>query len=290
MLGQQIMNGLILGSMYALLAVGFALICGILKMITFSHGEVFMVGAFAGLTVIAGLHMGLLEGIFAAMIVSLILGLVTERVAFRPFRNGSQLSPALITIGFSIILQASVLLLAGADTKPFPYDISSYQVQIGTTVITGIELLVIGLTLVLMTALQLFIRKTRWGLALRATSLHFDAANLMGVNTNRVVALAFGLASSLAGAAGLLVGAYYGAFYPQMGVSISLKALAAATLGGIGSISGAMIGSLLLGLIESLTVAYISASYRDVIAFVILIAVLLIRPSGLVGRAEEEKV
>jgi branched-chain amino acid transport system permease protein len=290
MLWQQIINGLSLGSMYALLAVGFALICGILQMITFAHGEVFMVGAFAGLAVIVGLHLGPVAGLAVAVIVSLILGLITERVAFRPFRNGSPLSPALITIGFSIILQAVVLLVVGADTKPFPYDVGNYKVVLGSTVISGIEIIVIGLTLILMTGLQLFIRKTRWGLALRATSLHIDAANIMGVNTNRVVALAFALASALAGADGLLVGAYYGAFYPQMGVSVSLKALAAATLGGIGSVSGAMIGSLLLGLIESMTVAYISAGYRDVIAFAILIAVLLIRPSGLVGRAEEEKV
>ncbi|MDR3589540.1 MAG: branched-chain amino acid ABC transporter permease [Negativicutes bacterium] len=290
MLWQQIINGLSLGSMYALLAVGFALICGILRMITFAHGEVFMVGAFAGLGVVVGLHAGPVIGLAAAIGVSLLLGLVTERVAFRPFRGGSHLSPALITIGFSIILQAAVLLIVGADTKPFPYDVGGVKFTVGTTVIAGIEIIVIGLTLVLMAALQLFIRKTRWGLALRATSENFAAASIMGVKINRVVALAFGVASALAGADGLLVGAYYGAFYPQMGVSISLKALAAATLGGIGSVSGAMLGSLLLGLIESMTVAYISAGYRDVIAFAILVAVLLIRPSGLIGRAEEEKV
>lgn len=290
MLWQQIINGLSLGSMYALLAVGFALICGILQMITFAHGEVFMVGAFAGLAVIGALHFGPVAGLAIAILVSLVLGLVTERVAFRPFRGGSQLSPALITIGFSIILQAGVLLLVGADTKPFPYDVGQYKIAIGSTVISAIEIIVVGLALALMTALQLFIRKTRWGMALRATSLNIDAANLMGVNTNRVVALAFGLASALAGIDGLLVGAYYGAFYPQMGVSISLKALAAATLGGISSVNGAIIGSLLLGLIESLTVAYISTGYRDVIAFAILITVLLVRPAGLMGRAEEEKV
>lgn len=290
MLLQQVINGLTLGSMYALLAVGFALICGILKMITFAHGEVFMVGAFAGLAAITAFHLGPLEGLLAAMAVSLVLGLLTERIAFRPFREGSALSPALITIGISIILQAGVLLLAGADTKAFPYDIGIYTFNLEGVVISGIEIIVIGLTLLMMLALQLFIHKTRWGLALRATSMHFDGAGLMGVNTNHVVALSFALASALAGIAGLLVGAYYGAFYPRMGVIISLKALAAATLGGIGSVSGAMLGSLLLGLIESLTVAYISAGYRDVIAFAILIAVLLIRPSGLLGRVEEEKV
>jgi len=290
MLMQQIINGLILGSMYALLAVGFALICGILKMITFAHGEVFMVGAFAGLAASSAFHVGPLAAILTAMTVSLVVGLITERIAFRPFRDGALLSPALITIGISIILQAIVLLWVGADTKPFPYDIGINKFTIGSTIISGIEIIVIGLTLVLMVALQLFIHKTRWGLALRATSLHFDGASLMGVNTNTVVALAFGLASALAGADGLLVGAYYGAFYPQMGVVISLKALAAATLGGITSVSGAMIGSLILGLIESMTVAYLSAGYRDVIAFAVLISVLVIRPSGLAGRVEEEKV
>lgn len=290
MLWQQIINGLTLGSTYALLAVGFALICGILRMITFSHGEVFMVGAFAGLAVISVFGLSPVEGLLGAMAVALVLGLITERVAFRPFRNGSELAPALITIGFSILLQAGVLLIVGADTKPFPYDLGSYKLNIGTTVLSGIEILVLVLSLLLMATVQLFIYKTRWGLALQATSMHKDSASLQGVSTNVVIALVFGLASALAGAAGFLVGAYYGAFYPRMGVIISLKALAAGTLGGIGSVSGAIIGSLLLGLIESMTIAYISASYRDVIAFAILIAVLLIRPSGLVGRVEEEKV
>lgn len=290
MLWQQLINGLVQGSMYALVAVGFSLICGVLGMITFSHGEVFMVGAFAGLIAVAALHFGLFAGLTAAMAAALLLGLVTERVAFRPFRGGSPLTPALITIGFSILLQAAVLLTVGADTKPFPYDVSTFKFNLGPAVISDIELMVIGMTLVLLIALQLFIHKTRWGLALRATALHFDAAGLMGVNTNVVVALTFGLASTLAGVGGIMVGTYYSAFYPRMGVVISLKALAAATLGGIGSVNGAIIGSLLLGLIESLTVAYISASYRDVVAFAILIAVLLVRPSGLLGRVEEEKV
>lgn len=290
MLLQQIINGLSLGSMYALLAVGFALICGMLEMITFAHGEVFMVGAFAGLALIVGFHLGPVGGVAAAVIASLALGLFIERVAFRPFRNASALSPALITIGFSILLQAAILLLVGADTKPFPYDVGKYKIVLGPVVISSIEIVVIGVAFLLMAVLQVLIHKTRWGLALRATSLHFNAANIMGVNTNQVVALAFGLASALAGADGLLVGAYYGAFYPQMGVGISLKALAAATLGGINSVSGAMLGSMLLGLIESLTVAYISTGYRDVIAFTILIAVLLLRPAGLFGRVKEEKV
>ena len=290
MLIQAMIYGLAQGSLYALLAVGFALICGILGMITFAHGEVFMVGAFASLGAISGLGFPPLPGLAVGMLSALGVGLVIERIAFRPFRGASHLSPALITIGFSISLQALVLILAGAETKPFHYNISQFRIGAGSIIISGMELIVIGSALFLMTLLQLFMRKTRWGLALRATSLHFDAASLMGVNPNLIVALSFGLASMLAGADGLLVGAYYGAFYPQMGAAISFKALAAATLGGITSVTGAMAGGMLLGLIESLSVLFISSGYKDMIAFSLLILVLLFKPSGLFGGLDEEKI
>jgi branched-chain amino acid transport system permease protein len=287
---QTLVYGLAQGSLYALLAVGFALICGILKMITFAHGEVFMVGAFVALGVIVGLDGSLAAGLIIAMIAALALGILIERTAFRPFRGGSYLSPALVTIGFSIALQALILIVAGAETKPFPYIVGDFKISIGPIFISGIEIVVIASSFVLMGLLQLFIRKTRWGLALRATSIHFDAASLMGVNTNLTITLAFGLASMLAGAAGLLFGIYYGAFYPQMGVAISFKALAAATFGGITSMSGSIIGGLLLGIIESLSVLFISSGNKDIIAFSVLILVLLFKPSGLFGRFEEEKV
>ncbi|MDR1398045.1 MAG: branched-chain amino acid ABC transporter permease [Desulfarculales bacterium] len=287
---QTLIYGLAQGSLYALLAAGFALICGILKMITFAHGEVFMVGAFVALGVIVGLGLPPAVGMAAAMAAAMALGVFIERVAFRPFRGGSSMSPALITIGFSIALQALVLLLAGADTKPFPYGGGEFKLTVGSVSVSGIELTVILASFILVALLQLFIRKTSWGLALRAASMHFDAARLMGVNTNMTVALAFGLASMLAGAGGLLFGAYYGAFYPQMGVVMAFKALAAATLGGITSVSGAVAGGIMLGVIESLSVLFISSGYKDIIAFSILILVLLFKPSGLLGRFEEEKV
>ncbi len=290
MLTQQIINGLTLGSLYALLAVGFSLICGILNMITFSHGEIFMIGAFSGLYTIIALGGNLPLGLAAAVVVSAAAGILTERIAFRPFRNESPLSPALITIGLSISLQAGILLLFGADTKPFPYNVSAHKFILGNTVISGIEVFVIGISILLMIMLHLFIHYTRWGLALRATSQRIEAADIMGISTNRIIAIAFCTASLLAGIDGLLAGAYYSAFYPRMGVAISLKALAGATFGGIGSIQGAMAGALSLGVIESLAAGYISASYRDVIAFTILIFVLLIKPSGLLGQMREEKV
>lgn len=290
MLLQQIINGLTLGSLYALLAVGFSLICGILNMITFAHGEIFMIGAFAGLYMITALGGNLVSAFLVALCASALLGIATERIAFRPFRHESPLSPALITIGLSIALQAGVLLLAGADTKPFPYNISSLKFMAGNTIISGVEICVIGTTILLMLLLYLFIHYTRWGLALRATSQHIEATNIMGVNTNHVIAIAFATASLLAGIDGLLTGAYYSAFYPRMGVAISLKALAGATFGGIGSIQGAMAGALTLGVLESLAAGYVSASYRDIIAFTVLILVLLVKPSGMLGQVREEKV
>lgn len=288
MFWQQVINGLAQGSIYALLAVGFALISGIMKRISFSHGEVFMVGAFAGLVTVK-LGQGLIMGLAVAIVSSLVLGLITERIAFRPFVHGSELTPALITIGLSILLQDAVLLAFGGDTKPFPLDVGAFQIQAGSAIISGLDLVIFILPLVLVGLLQFFIHRTRWGLALRATAQHKDASSLMGIKPELVMAITFALASALAGVAGILVGIYYNAFYPRMGVVISLKALSAATLGGIGNVSGAVIGGLTLGLLESLAVAFISTSYRDVIAFLILILVLLIRPAGLLGRVGEER-
>ncbi|MDR1534801.1 MAG: branched-chain amino acid ABC transporter permease [Planctomycetota bacterium] len=292
MLAQQLFNGLILGGLYALLAVGFSLIVGILKMITFAHGEVFMAGAFAGLAALGLFSPGvaLAAALPAAAGGAAILGAVTELVAFRPFRRGPEMTPALITIGFSIILQALALMLAGADTKPFPFNPDFGRWTAGGVVFSGLELGIAGLALAILAGLGLVIARTDWGLALRATAAHFQAAQLMGINTDRVVLSAFVLASGMAGIGGILFGAHYGAFYPLMGVVISMKALAAATLGGIGNVGGAVVGALLLGLIESLVVGYVSANYRDVIAFSILILVILIRPAGILGRREEEKV
>lgn len=289
MLWQHLINGLAQGSMYALLAVGFSLICGIMRKISFSHGEVFMVGAFAGLLVITELGQGLVVSILFAVGAALLLGLITERIAFRPFVNDPDLTSALVTIGLSILLQNGVLLAFGADTKPFPLDTSGFTSQIGNVVVSGLDLSIFILAVGLIALLQLFIHRTRWGLALRATAQNRDATSLMGIKPETAMVLTFALASILAGVDGLLVGIYYNAFYPRMGFIISLKALAAATLGGIGNVNGAVLGGLLLGLLETMAVAFISTSYRDVIAFLILILVLLIRPAGLLGKPEEER-
>ncbi len=290
MLTQVIIHGLVNGSLYALLAVGFALICGILRMITFAHGDVMMVGAFIALGVISWFGFPFVVGLGVGMIGALVLGIIIERVAFRNFQKESHLTPALITIGFSISLQALVLILAGAETKPYPNEFSTFRLNIDGAIISGLEIAVIATAVTLMLLLHLFIRKTKWGLAVRATSIHYEAAGIMGINTKIVVILAFGLASMLAGAAGLMLGVYYGAFYPQMGVAFAFKALAAATFGGITSMSGAIVGAILLGLIESLSILVISSGYKDAVAFSVLILVLLLKPAGLFGRISEEKV
>ncbi|MDR2390923.1 MAG: branched-chain amino acid ABC transporter permease [Planctomycetota bacterium] len=290
MLEQQLLNGMILGSLYALLSVGFSLIVGILKMITFAHGDVFMAGAFSGLVALLVFPHSFLAALAGAVAGAAILGAITEWAAFRPFRSGPEMAPALVTIGFSIVLQALVLLVAGADTKPFPFELDFGRWTVSGITVSGLELATIGTALAVLAGLGLAIAGTRWGLALRATAAHYQAAQIMGINTDRVVLAAFVLGSGLAGLGGLLFGAYYGAFYPLMGVVISMKALAAATLGGIGNVGGAIIGAYLLGIIENLVAGYLSANYRDVIAFAILILVLLIRPAGILGRGEEEKV
>lgn len=289
MILQQLVNGLALGSLYALLAVGFSLICGIMRMITFAHGEVFMIGAYAGLLSVFLWGNNLLLGFLVAVLVAAALGLLTERLAFRPFIGGSDLTPALITIGLSIMLQEIILLFVGADTKPFPVKLDIFRLDIGNTVISGLDILVFSASILLIGLLHLFIYHTRWGLALQATAQNRDAVSLMGIRPTLIMALTFAIASALAGAAGILFGVYYNAFYPRMGVIMSLKALSAATLGGIGNPSGAILGGLLLGILESFAVAIVSTSYKDVIAFAILIAVLLIRPEGLLGKAQGDR-
>ena len=289
MIFQQLVNGLALGSMYSLLAVGFTLICGIMRMVTFAHGEVFMIGAYAGLLSVLFLGNNIFASFFIAVLSAAAFGLITERLAFRPFIGGSDMTPALITIGMSIMLQDVVLLLVGADTKPFPVKLEILKLDIGNTIVSGLDILVLSSSIILIGLLHLFIYHTRWGLAMQATAQNRNAVSLMGIRPTLIMALTFMIASALAGAAGILVGVYYNAFYPRMGVSISLKALSAATLGGIGNPSGAILGGLVLGLLESFAVAIVSTSYKDVIAFAILIAVLLIRPEGLLGQAQGDR-
>jgi len=295
---QQLLNGIAWGGIYALVALGYTMVYGVLRLINFAHGEVYMVGAMTGYYVAHALSLGrepsllgLVVVLLASMAVCALLGATIERVAYRPLRNAPRLAPLITAIGVSLLLQNAGQLVFGADPKFFPPLLQSREVlRIGALAVSNIQLTVVATALVLMAGLELVVMRTRFGRAMRAVSVDAPAAALMGVNVDRVIAGTFMLGSALAAAAGILVGLANPKIDPLMGLLPGLKAFVAAVLGGIGSVPGAMVGGLLLGVVETLVSAYLSSTYRDAIAFVILIAILLSRPTGLFGSAQAEKV
>lgn len=304
-LGQQIINGLSLGSIYALIALGYTMVYGILRFINFAHGDVFMVGAFAGLYVhrwLAPMLSGLPEIASAliilacAMAVCGTLGIVIEKLAYKPLRTRPRLIVLITAIGVSLFLEYVAQLLFGAAPRGFPSLIQNRTFGgNGVPMVTSKQLIVLGVTIGLLVALRFIVMKTRMGLAMRALSLNPTAAALMGVNTSVTISFTFGLGSALAGAAGIFYALLYQAIDPFMGVMPGIKAFVAAVLGGIGNIPGAALGGVLIGLIETLVVGYsqnigIPPGYRDAVAFVILIVILVVKPSGLLGKVEREKV
>jgi branched-chain amino acid transport system permease protein len=295
---QQLVNGIAWGSIYALIALGYTMVYGVLRLINFAHGEVYMVGAMTGFYTAHALGLadrpsalGLAVSLLAAMAACAALGATIERVAYRPLRRAPRLAPLITAIGVSLLLQNAGQLVFGADPKFFPPLLASGEaLRVGTLAVSRIQLAVLCTALVLMAGLELVVMRTRVGRAMRAVSQDADAAALMGVPVDRVIQLTFVLGSALAGAAGILVGLSNPKIDPLMGLLPGLKAFVAAVLGGIGSIPGAMVGGLLLGVVETLVAGYLSSTYRDAIAFVILIAILLYRPTGLFGSAQPEKV
>lgn len=294
---QQLINGLAWGSIYALLALGYTLVYGVLKFVNFAHGDVYMVGAFLAYYVTAALTQSLAPGaglflvvLFAAMAGSALLGFVIERLAYKPLRNAPRLTVLITAIGVSLFLENGGQRVFGADPKVFPTLIPFGEPwQIGELRIASSHLLIFGVALVLMVALEFFVQRTKPGKALRAVSLNRDAAALMGIPTDRFISLTFVLGAALAGAAGVLV-SMDRKIEPLMGVMPGLKAFVAAVLGGIGSIPGAVVGGLLMGVSEILVVGYVSSTYRDAIAFVLLIVILLLKPAGILGKGIVEKV
>jgi branched-chain amino acid transport system permease protein len=310
---QQIDNGVTLGGMYALIALGYTLVYGILLMINFAHAEMFMVGAFIGLFALKFLSSptwgltsiglsgvqqfftGSLGGLIVMfLIVFLIagaltglLGMLIERVAYRPLRNAPRLAPLISAIGVSIFLQNAVLLWIDSKPVPFPdiFPIVNYGYGINS-----LKIFIVVTSIVLLIGLDSLVSKTRMGRAMRATSQDRGAAELMGVNINSVIGLTFFIGPALGAVAGIFYGMYYGAVVFNMGFFPGIKAFTAAVLGGIGNLRGAMLGGFMLGMIEALAAGFISASYKDVVAFVILIAVLIFRPGGLLGESVVEKV
>jgi branched-chain amino acid transport system permease protein len=280
---QQLTNGLMLGSTYALVAIGYALIFGVLRLLHFAHGEVFMVGAFVGVEVVLWMHVGPFVALLGGLVGSAVLGMLLELLAFRPIRRrrGSFLAPIVSSIGAGLVLQEVMTKIFGAEQVGFPARFGSETYHLGIVSVSVTQLFIMGIAFAAMAGLHVFVTYTRYGIAMRATSENLEIASVLGVKVDTVILLTFGIASALAGIAGVLVGLNFNAISPYMGVDMTTKGLAVMLIGGLGSIYGAMAGGLLLGIVEVLSVAYLASSYRDAFAFGLMIIILLWRPRGL---------
>ena len=283
MLLEQFINGITQGGIYALIALGFTIIFGTLRLVTFAHGEVFMMGALMGFTAMRFFHGSILFAIIVAILSSGLLGIVIERVGFHLLRKAPHQSSLLITIGFSILLINLAQMIWGPETQSIR-DLKYGDFQLFGIYISYTQVIVLAVTFILLAIIQILIYKTKIGRTIRATAQDYEAAYAMGVNVDLVFMFTFSLGSLLGGIAGMLIGFYYNAFYPTMGTLPGLKAFSACILGGLTSLGGSVIAGFILGVIENLAVAYISSSFRDVFAFGILILVLILRPKGLFGR------
>jgi branched-chain amino acid transport system permease protein len=296
---QQIINGLTLGSVYAVVALGYTMVYGIIQLINFAHGEVVMIGAmvaFSVITALAGTALPpvliVLAAILVAIPVCMLVGYAMERVAYRPLRGAPRLAPLITAIGISIILQHVALLAWSRNPLAFPQIIPLASFDVGGAIITGVQIAIILTSVLMMAALTLMVYRTKLGIAMRATSQNPQVAGLMGIDIDRVIAFTFVVGAALGAVAGVMVGTYYGVAHYSMGSLLGLKAFSAAVLGGIGNLAGAMLGGILLGVVEALTAGYIGdltndifgSNYQDVFAFLVLIAVLVFRPSGLLGE------
>jgi len=299
---QQLINGLTIGSTYALIAIGYTMVYGIIGMINFAHGEIYMIGSYVTFIVIAGLlGMGmvslpviLIVALIVAVVMASTYGWTVERVAYRPLRGSNRLIPLISAIGMSIFLQNYVVLAQGSRDVALPPQITGGWTfgdpSVFEVSFSYMQALIWFTTFATMTALTLFISRSRMGRACRACSEDLGMTNLLGIDTNRTIALTFIIGAALAAVAGLLLGLYYGVVNPFVGFIAGLKAFTAAVLGGIGSIPGAVLGGLILGVTEALTSAYFPSEYKDVVSFGLLVLILLFRPSGLLGKPEVEKV
>lgn len=295
---QQLINGLFLGSIYALMALGYTMVYGIIKLINFAHGEIYMIGSFIGYFLlntfstwgILNSGLGFFVAMILSMLVSALLGVVIEFLAYRPLRKSTRIAALITAIGVSYFLQNIMIYFFSPDTRPFPQAIARKTYQLGFISISNIQLLILTISVSLMILLQLIVQKTRMGKAMRAVSVDSDAAQLMGINVNRTISFTFALGSALAAAGGMLIGLYYNSINPMMGVAPGLKSFVAAVLGGIGIIPGAALGGFVIGMIETMATAFGFSDYKDALVYAILIIILLIRPAGILGKNIKEKV
>ena len=291
MLLEQLINGITLGSIYAIVALGFTLVFGVLGIINMAHGEIFMFGAFVGVIMTSVFGLPLWFAFITAVLVTAILGYMLERIALRPLRGKqgvSHLAPLISTIGVSIFLENLSHHLFGAGNQPFRNAFAEIQFQIGSITIYLVQIVIFIISVALMVALSYWLSKTKAGRALRATAENIETASLLGVNTKRTITTTVIIASVMGGIAGILVGMAFNSVNPQMGLSMGLKGLAIIILGGMGNVKGAMAGGLLLGIAETLMVAYGDSGYRDAVAFITIIFILLLRPQGIFGKKTAE--
>jgi len=287
---QQLVNGLALGSVYALIALGYTMVYGIIRLINFAHGDIFMLGAYYGYFAITMFNIPFALALPLTMILAAVTGMAVERLAYKPLRQAPRIASLITAIGVSLLLQNLGLKFFEARPRPYPRIMSMVVWDVGGVVVSNVQLIMLGLAIGLMVLISLIVYRTKIGKAMRAVSFDKDAARLMGIDADMVISVTFALGSALAAAGGMLVGFYYNRISPTMGTMYGLKAFVAAVVGGIGIVPGAMLGGLIMGVAEVFVIAFVSSTLKDAIAFAILIVILLFKPAGLLGRAVREKV
>ena len=289
---QQLVNGFSLGSIYALIALGYTMVYGIIKLINFAHCDVYMIGAYVGYFCMTQLRLPFWYALAISMLVCMLLGMAIERAAYKPLRGAPRIAALITAIGVSLLLEYGMMFFVGAGVRSYP-PMTGFMTEtfdLKGIVVSAQQFIIIGVTVVLMLVLQIIVEYTKIGKSMRAVSTDRDAAELMGVNVNATISFTFAIGSALAGAAGVLVGVYYNSINPLMGALPGLKAFIAAVFGGIGIIPGAMFGGYFIGMVEVLVAGYINSTYRDAVVFAILILVLIFKPAGLLGKKAREKV
>jgi branched-chain amino acid transport system permease protein len=286
---QQLINGMTIGAIYAIVALGYSMVYSVLQIVNWAHADVLMIGTFVGLIFMTQLGVPVILMVILAAAVTAVLGMTVERVAYRPIKKNRRMAVIVSALGMSVFLQNLAQLVFGSSSNAFP-TIQKVTIRVGNVAFTNMHVIIIAVTVVMLAILYVLVYRTKVGVAMRACSVSIDNAKLMGINPNKIIGLTFGLGAFFAGIAGICIGTFYDAVYATMGYRLGMKAFAAAILGGIGSIPGAVLGGFVIGIVESLGAGYISTGYQDAYAFIIMIAILVLRPSGLMGTRQINKV